>query len=188
MVHSNSEASASLPHKQSLGPVQSSEAYAVPEVAEEPEAAMQEKYEQAVSTDPEKDLETTSSPSSESNVTPPEAKAPFNPGADFPDGGTTAWLCVFGGFWALFVSFGWINCIGVFQNYYEQNLLSAYSPSTIAWIPSLEAFFMFIPGPIVGVLYDHYGPRYLLLTGSFLHVFGLVRITLISQTARNSID
>jgi hypothetical protein len=27
-----------------------------------------------------------------------------------PDGGLAAWLCVFGGFCAVFSSFGWINC------------------------------------------------------------------------------
>ena len=29
--------------------------------------------------------------------------------SSFPDGGTTAWLVVFGGFCSLFCSFGWIN-------------------------------------------------------------------------------
>lgn len=35
----------------------------------------------------------------------------INP-ADFPDGGTAAWLVVLGGWCCLFCSFGWINCIG----------------------------------------------------------------------------
>lgn len=31
-----------------------------------------------------------------------------------PDGGLKAWLCVLGGFCALFCSFGWINwCVGL---------------------------------------------------------------------------
>jgi hypothetical protein len=34
---------------------------------------------------------------------------------------------------------GWINCIGVFQDYYQTHELSQYSSSTIAWIPALEA-------------------------------------------------
>lgn len=38
-----------------------------------------------------------------------------HPGADFPDGGLEANLVVLGGWLCLFVSFGWINCIGVFQ-------------------------------------------------------------------------
>lgn len=33
--------------------------------------------------------------------------------------------------------------VGEFQSYYETVLLSKYSASTIAWIPSLQIFFMF---------------------------------------------
>jgi len=29
-------------------------------------------------------------------------------------------------------------------------------------------------GPIVGKLYDNYGPRWILLAGTFFHVFGLL--------------
>lgn len=73
----------------------------------------------------------------------------------YPDGGLTAWLCVVGGFFATFSSFGkfcrtmkcpdandngsgFLNCIGLFQVYYEQHQLSAYTPSTISWISSLQ--------------------------------------------------
>ena len=61
----------------------------------------------------------------------------------FPDGGLQAWLVVLGAFCTVFASFGWINCIGIFQAYYETHQLSGYSPSTVAWIPSTESFFMF---------------------------------------------
>ncbi|KAF1985775.1 monocarboxylate transporter [Aulographum hederae CBS 113979] len=105
---------------------------------------------------------------------------PFDP-RENPDGGMQAWLVVAGGFCCLFVSFGWINCIGVFQNYYEKNQLRDMSPSTIAWIPSLEAFMMFLFGPVVGKLYDNYGPRWILLTGSFFHVFGLMMTSISSK-------
>lgn len=53
--------------------------------------------------------------------------------ADFPDGGLEAYLVVLGGWFCLFVSFGWINCIGVFQEYYQENMLRGYSSSTISW-------------------------------------------------------
>lgn len=69
---------------------------------------------------------------------------------------------------------GWINCIGVFQDYYMRVPLNQYSPSTVAWIPSLETFFMLAMGPLAGLLFDSYGPRYLLLVGSVMHVFGLM--------------
>lgn len=33
-------------------------------------------------------------------------------------------------------------------------------------------------GPFVGALYDNYGPRWLLIGGSFLHVFGIMMTSL----------
>lgn len=39
----------------------------------------------------------------EKNATEPASDGP-------PDGGAEAWLVVFGGFCAVFSSFGWINC------------------------------------------------------------------------------
>ncbi|TVY83906.1 Fujikurins efflux protein [Lachnellula suecica] len=101
--------------------------------------------------------------------------------SDFPDGGFQAWLCIAGGFCTIFSSFGWINCIGVFQDYYETELLSSYSTSTIAWIPATESFMLFFFGLIAGKLADDYGPRWPLLLGSFLHVFGLMMISLSTE-------
>ncbi|PVI04588.1 MFS general substrate transporter [Periconia macrospinosa] len=102
--------------------------------------------------------------------------APSPAGQDpkaFPDGGWEAWLVVLGGFCAAFASFGWVNCVGIFQDYYASNFLSSYSPSTVAWIPSTQSFMMFFWGPVVGKLYDFYGPRVPLVFGACLHVFGL---------------
>lgn len=87
-----------------------------------------------------------------------EEAPPANPWSDpssFPDGGTKAWLSVAGAACCLFVSFGWINCVGVFQvrtkngicgrtiltsdqEYYSRNQLKDYTASEIAWIPSLQ--------------------------------------------------
>ncbi|KAB8070615.1 major facilitator superfamily domain-containing protein [Aspergillus leporis] len=91
-----------------------------------------------------------------------------------PDGGFIAWSVVVGAWCTSFCSFGWLNSVGIFQEYYERNTLKQYSASTISWIPSLQVFFMLASGPIIGYLYDRYGPRYILLFGSFLHVFGLM--------------
>ncbi|KAJ5871303.1 uncharacterized protein N7529_003656 [Penicillium soppii] len=98
-----------------------------------------------------------------------------------PDGGAQAWLVVLGAFSGLFVSFGWINCIGVFQTYYESHQLSKYSTSTVTWITSLETFVMFFCGPIFGTMFDGHGPRYILLLGTFLHVFGLMMASLSTE-------
>ncbi|GAB0133137.1 hypothetical protein EsDP_00001552 [Epichloe bromicola] len=118
-------------------------------------------------------------------------------GSPAPDGGAAAWLVVLG--------------VGAFQQFYQHELLSSYSASTIAWIPSLQIFFMsamvstalsltsplgfFISlwtfetagltvmekGPLVGTLYDKYGPRQLVFWGSILHVFGLMMCSLGTQ-------
>ena len=101
--------------------------------------------------------------------------------ADFPDGGLEAWTVTLGGWCCLFCSFGWINCVGIFQDYYQTHQLQSYNPSTVAWIPSLEIFMMFFGGTFLGKVFDSYGPRYLLLGGTFFHVFGLMMVSLSSQ-------
>ncbi|KAH8667743.1 major facilitator superfamily domain-containing protein [Ilyonectria robusta] len=107
-----------------------------------------------------------------------EAAPPAGYKSDAPNGGTTAWLVVLGAWCTSFCSFGWINSVGVFQEYYQNNMLKDYSASTISWIPSLQIFFMMGMGPIIGMVYDRYGPRHLILAGTFLHVFGIMMTSL----------
>lgn len=59
--------------------------------------------------------------------------------------------------------------------------LRDYSPSSIAWITSLEIFFILGAGPIAGLLFDNYGPRWLLIAGSFTHVFGLMMASISTE-------
>lgn len=142
-------------------------------------------------TDEEKGSSRTNGPPS------PDDLPPWHPMKN-PDGGRKAWLAVVGSFCTMsarpfqpqyrfsnlglrFVSFGWISSIGVFQAYYQTHQLSTYSPSTIAWIPSLETFMMFAGGPIMGKIFDNYGVQPLLLTGTFFHVFGLMMTSLSSE-------
>jgi MFS family permease len=68
--------------------------------------------------------------------------------------------------------------VGSFQQYYEVGPLRGYSSSTISWIPSLQIFFLFFMGPVVGFLFDKYGPRPLIIAGTLLHVFGLMMASL----------
>ncbi|KAK3387410.1 putative monocarboxylate permease [Podospora didyma] len=84
------------------------------------------------------------------------------------------WLAVVGGFACLFVSFGWITCIGVFQAYYGTHQLQAYSASAVGWIPSAETFLLFLGVPVFGGLFDRLGPTWLLAVGTVLHVGGLL--------------
>ena len=69
-------------------------------------------------------------------------KPPPNPWMDpksFPEGGAKAWLTVAGASACLFVSFGWVNCVGIFQEYYQTHQLKEYTASDIAWIPALQS-------------------------------------------------
>ena len=81
--------------------------------------------------DPEKSL---NSPSLSSD--PAESKP--QPPPEAPEGGSQAFLSLLGGSLGLFISFGWVNCIAVFQAEYETNQLKSYSSSEISWITSSE--------------------------------------------------
>ena len=61
----------------------------------------------------------------------------------FPDGGARAWLTVFGAFLSLFCTFGQLNSFGTFQAWYAEHQLEHMSPSTIAWIGSLQLWVFF---------------------------------------------
>lgn len=98
-----------------------------------------------------------------------------------PDGGFQAWLVVLGSWCAFFTCFGWSTSIGVFQSYYQQQPLSNYTPSTVAWIPSTELSLMLFGGIVFGHFFDTFGPRYVLLAGSLMHVFGLMMTSLGTQ-------
>lgn len=110
----------------------------------------------------------------------PQPGSGFHP-SDFPDGGVQAWLVVFGGWCALFATFGFVSCIGVFQAYYETGPLANYSTSTISWITATEVWAMIFFGLIFGRVFDVYGPRWLLAIGTVVYIFGLMMTSLATQ-------
>ncbi|RDX52397.1 MFS general substrate transporter [Lentinus brumalis] len=71
-----------------------------------------------------------------------------------PDGGLRAWLVILGVATGVCGTFGLVNAWGVFQAYYENDLLRDSSPSNIAWIGSLQYALNFLPGLAVGRLFD----------------------------------
>ncbi|KAM5443534.1 hypothetical protein MferCBS31731_001307 [Microsporum ferrugineum] len=97
-----------------------------------------------------------------------------DPADDYPEGGITAWLTVAGAAASLFVSFGWVNCVGIFQSYYHTHQLKTYTESEVAWISSLQVFFMLFCGPFFGRIFDNWGHSYLVKVGTVLHVGGLI--------------
>lgn len=60
-----------------------------------------------------------------------------------PDGGWRAWSVVFGSWCCNFIISGWLNALGVFQDYYSTELFPNLPTSTIAIIPSLVDFLIF---------------------------------------------
>ncbi|KAI1759768.1 putative MFS monocarboxylate transporter [Hypoxylon sp. FL1150] len=98
-----------------------------------------------------------------------------------PDGGFGAWLQVVGSYSLYFNTWGTINMFGVFQTYYETELLGHMSPSAISWIGSLQSFLLLAVGVISGPLYDAGHLRLLLCSGWMLVTFGLMMVGVCTQ-------
>ncbi|KAF8900548.1 MFS general substrate transporter [Mucidula mucida] len=73
---------------------------------------------------------------------------------DFPDGGLRAWLVVTGAMCNSFTTFGYVNSWGVFQSYYQSDILKNTPPSNIAWIGSIQYSLVFLPALFAGRLFD----------------------------------
>jgi MFS family permease len=70
-----------------------------------------------------------------------------------------AWLSIAGSCLVYFVSFGYMNSFGYFQDFYSQDYLSSSSSSVIAFIGSLQFGLMYLVGPFSGIMFDTYGPK-----------------------------
>ncbi|KAI9040056.1 MCT family MFS transporter [Aspergillus affinis] len=97
------------------------------------------------------------------------------------DTGLTAWLQVLGSFFLFFNSWGVINTWGAFQTYYEQNILSDVSSSSIAWIGSLQSFLLMLFGVVTGPLFDAGYFHALVGFGTFMLPFGLMMTSISTQ-------
>ncbi|KAL8894611.1 MAG: hypothetical protein Q9207_008457 [Kuettlingeria erythrocarpa] len=93
-----------------------------------------------------------------------------NPESAPPDGGTLAWLQVLAGFFVVMDAQGLNQSYGVFQAYYESVLLRTHSPSTIAWIGSLQIFLLFFMSIVVSGQIDKGRFRHCFTGGSGLLV------------------
>lgn len=67
-----------------------------------------------------------------------------------------------------------MTAFGVFQTYYEGNILAHESPSTISWIGSIQSFLLLFVGCVSGPLFDAGYTRSLLFLGTFGLTFGLM--------------
>ncbi|KAK9350621.1 major facilitator superfamily domain-containing protein [Lipomyces doorenjongii] len=91
-----------------------------------------------------------------------------------PDTGRKAWLCVFGAGCGIFCSFGYVNVIGVFEEYYISHQLKDFTASQVSWITSLETCLVVFFGVFVGRLYDIFGPKPLLIPGTIIMTLGIM--------------
>lgn len=114
------------------------------------------------------DVESTAAAAATATTT---AHPPTDPGP-VPDGGLAAWLQVVGSAAILVNTWGIINTFGVFQAYYETDLLREHTSSDISWIGSMQGALLFLVGVVAGPLYDAGYFRELLLAGLFLIVLG----------------
>ncbi|KAI0775615.1 MFS general substrate transporter [Trametes elegans] len=98
-----------------------------------------------------------------------------------PDGGWQAWMTVFGAFLALFCTFGQLNAVGTFQTWYAEHQLRGLSPSTIAWIGSVQLWVFFFSGWFIGRAFDAFGPRVITAPGAVIVVFSTMMTSISSK-------
>ncbi|KAI1337298.1 MFS general substrate transporter [Xylariaceae sp. FL0016] len=90
------------------------------------------------------------------------------------DQGSVAWRQVAASFFILLTTLGLGNSFGVFQTYFQEELLASSSPSAIGWIGSTQGFLLSVVGIASGALYDRGHLRSLLAAGTALSVAGLL--------------
>ncbi|KAF7929185.1 uncharacterized protein EAE98_005104 [Botrytis deweyae] len=93
---------------------------------------------------------------------------------EIPNGDLISWLHVAGS-WCIFVNtWGIINTYGVYQTFYQTNLLRFESESTISWIGSVQAALLYVVGAAAGPIFDAGYMRALIWSGVILSVLGMM--------------
>ena len=87
-----------------------------------------------------------------------------------PDGGLHAWTQVFATHLVIFLTWGYINSFGVFQNYYVTALNRP--PSDVSWVGSVQVFFLFFVGTFSGRALDAGWFRTTFVAGAVLQLVG----------------
>ncbi|KAH8697433.1 putative monocarboxylate transporter [Talaromyces proteolyticus] len=89
-----------------------------------------------------------------------------------------AWLQVLGAFSLNLNTWGLMNAFGVFQTFYQLDLLASKTSSEISWIGSTQSFLMFLVSVFAGPIVDAGHLRPLLAVGSLLTVLGMFMTSL----------
>ncbi|KAL4793915.1 major facilitator superfamily domain-containing protein [Aspergillus venezuelensis] len=98
-----------------------------------------------------------------------------------PNGGVEAWLSVVGVFCVFVNTWGLISTYGAFQEFYQTALLRDESSSAISWVGSIQATLIVLVGLVSGPLVDLGYLRFLVASGSFLIVFGMMMTSLATE-------
>ncbi|KAF5871646.1 putative mfs monocarboxylate transporter protein [Botrytis fragariae] len=96
-----------------------------------------------------------------------------------PNGGLVAWTQVTGAFFLFFNTWGIVNTFGVYQTYYQLDMLASESSSNIAWIGSFQGFLLFLGSAVTGPFFDM-GYLRMLLSLGFGMLF-LLSVAIVSQ-------
>ncbi|KAJ8060631.1 hypothetical protein OCU04_010939 [Sclerotinia nivalis] len=100
---------------------------------------------------------------------------------DFPEGGLKGWSVVVGSFCGSFSVFGILNCSGILLEYFSTHQLKEYDSGQIGWIFGVSLFLTFFCGAPIGPIFDAYGPRALIFSGSILLVLSMMLLGLCTQ-------
>lgn len=99
----------------------------------------------------------------------------------YPEGGLQAWLVVFGCWCSLLAALGVMNTLGAFQANVHRNQLKDYTEGQIGWIFSVYSALSFGLGVFVGPIFDKYGARALMITGSVAIVVGMMLLSVCTR-------
>ncbi|EAU30844.1 predicted protein [Aspergillus terreus NIH2624] len=125
-----------------------------------------------------------------SDTEPPEEKSTDCPPGQLenaaqespiPNGGLEGWLSVLAGFCVFVNSWGLLTTYGAFQEFYQTELLPDQSPSNLSWVGSVQATLIVMVGIVTGPLVDSGYLRTLIVSGTFLVVFGIMMTSLATQ-------
>ncbi|KAI1128567.1 major facilitator superfamily domain-containing protein [Nemania abortiva] len=86
--------------------------------------------------------------------------------SSYPEGGPQAWLVVLGAWCAMIPSMGLLNTLAILQAWVSENELDGLPESTVGWIFSTYAFFLYFTGAQTGPIFDAYPVRLLVIPGS----------------------
>ncbi|KAF3034107.1 hypothetical protein E8E11_004465 [Didymella keratinophila] len=93
------------------------------------------------------------------------------------EGGVAAWLTVVGSILVYYCSMGILNSFGFFNNFYSSDFLEKTTPSTIAFIGTLQIALMNSLAAVSGALCDLYGIRWLYIGAGTGTSAGLVMLS-----------